>query len=98
MTISYKKDIKLFIVLIPIINLVSMLDTSKALKFGKNYGLGIYKWTLDNKLFYGHGGFYGSILAYSPDYQITISSNIGQAFPPFKTGKLIDKVIQIISN
>ncbi|GAA4276546.1 serine hydrolase domain-containing protein [Aquimarina mytili] len=74
-----------------------MLDTSKTSKYGKSYGLGIYKWNLYNKTFYGHGGFYGSILAYSPEYQIIISSNVGQSFPPFDTGKLINKVIKIIS-
>ncbi|MEM8506265.1 MAG: serine hydrolase domain-containing protein [Bacteroidota bacterium] len=73
--------------------LKKMIDVSKTSEFDKSYGLGIYKWNLGGKTFYGHGGFYGSILAYSPEHQITISANIGQSSPPFNSGELIDKVV-----
>ncbi|MEM1338205.1 MAG: serine hydrolase domain-containing protein [Bacteroidota bacterium] len=73
--------------------LKKMIDVSKTSEFDKSYGLGIYKWNLGGKTFYGHGGFYGSILAYSPEHQITISANIGQSSPPFNKGELIDKVV-----
>ncbi|MEL6918151.1 MAG: serine hydrolase domain-containing protein [Bacteroidota bacterium] len=72
-----------------------MIDISKTTAYDKSYGLGIYKWELDGKVFYGHGGFYGSILAYSPEHQITISSNIGQSSLPFNSSVLVDKIIQI---
>ncbi|MEL6810162.1 MAG: serine hydrolase domain-containing protein [Bacteroidota bacterium] len=75
--------------------LEKMTDVSKTSQFGKSYGLGIYKWKLGGKTFYGHGGFYGSILAYSPEFEITISANIGQSSPPFDRGELIDKAIHI---
>ncbi|MEM7483782.1 MAG: serine hydrolase domain-containing protein [Bacteroidota bacterium] len=77
--------------------LKKMIDISKTSVFDKSYGLGIYKWKLGGKVFYGHGGFYGSILAYSPEHQITISANIAQSSPTFDSGELIDKVIDIAS-
>ncbi len=76
--------------------LKKMIDVSKTSQFGKSYGLGMYKWKLGGETFYGHGGFYGSILAYSPEHQITISANIGQSSPPFDRGKLIDEVIHMV--
>ncbi|MFP2994821.1 serine hydrolase domain-containing protein [Spongiivirga sp. MCCC 1A20706] len=76
-------------------SLKKILDVSKTSQFGKSYGLGIYKWKLGGETFYGHGGFYGSILAYSPEHQVTISANIGQSAPPFDRGELIDKVVDI---
>ncbi len=77
--------------------LKKMIDISDTAKYGAHYGLGVYKYKYDGKIFYGHGGFYGSILAYSPEHKLTISSNIGQSSPPFNRVKLIDKVIAIIS-
>ena len=62
--------------------LTRMTDYSATEKFGAHYGMGIYKYELNGKVFYGHGGFYGSILAYDPVDKITLSANIGQANPP----------------
>ena len=43
-----------------------------------------------------HGGFYGSLLAFDPEGRITISANIGQANPPYDTGKLVKQLLDII--
>lgn len=72
-----------------------MMDVSKTSEFGASYGLGLYKYEFDNKVFFGHGGFYGSILAYCPMEKLTISATIGQSNPPFNTVKVIDEIIRI---
>jgi CubicO group peptidase (beta-lactamase class C family) len=76
--------------------LVSTTKDMGLLKFGANYGMGIYKYELNSKIFYGHGGFYGSILAYDPVEKITFSANIGQANPPYDAGKLVNELMNII--
>jgi D-alanyl-D-alanine carboxypeptidase len=76
--------------------LSQMTDFSGTAKFGAHYGLGIYQYELNGKIFYGHGGFYGSILAYDPTEHITFSANIGQAVPPYDAGKLVESLMKII--
>jgi D-alanyl-D-alanine carboxypeptidase len=76
--------------------LKKMTDYSVTKKFGENYGMGIYKYELNGRIFYGHGGFYGSILAYDPVEKITFSANIGQANPPYDAGKLVNELMDII--
>jgi D-alanyl-D-alanine carboxypeptidase len=73
-----------------------MIDFSVTEKYKSNYGMGIYKYKLNGKVFYGHGGFYGSILIYDPIDQITFSANIGQVNPPYDTGKLINEIMEVI--
>lgn len=73
-----------------------MIDFSITEKFGATYGMGIYKYDLNGKIFFGHGGFYGSILAYDPEDQVTFSANIGQANAPYDTGKLVQELMDII--
>lgn len=75
-----------------------MIDFSATLNYGATYGLGIFKYELNGKVFYGHGGFYGSVLAYAPAERVTFSANIGQAIPPYDTGLLVQKLIDIILN
>lgn len=76
--------------------LSQMTDFSETARFGAAYGLGIYKYELKGRTFYGHGGFYGSFLAYDPVDRITISANIGQALPPYDAGKLVESLMEII--
>jgi D-alanyl-D-alanine carboxypeptidase len=76
--------------------LTKMIDFSNTKKYGSSYGMGIYEYKLNGKVFYGHGGFYGSILAYDPIDKITFSANIGQANPPYDAGKLVEELMDII--
>ncbi len=73
-----------------------MTDMSETKKFGANYGMGIFRYELGGKSFYGHGGFYGSVLAYDPADRITFSGNIGQANPPYDAGKLVESIMNIL--
>lgn len=76
--------------------LKKMIDSSATQKFGAHYGMGIYKWEISSKVFYGHGGFYGSMLAFDPIDKVTFSANIGQANPPYNTRELVAKIMDII--
>ena len=78
--------------------LAKMSDISETGKFGQHYGMGIYRWEINGRIFYGHGGFYGSKLAYDPIDKVTISANIGQANAPFDTGKVVNEILNIVSN
>ncbi|MFN8256570.1 MAG: serine hydrolase domain-containing protein [Bacteroidales bacterium] len=73
-----------------------MMDTSKSDKYNGNYGLGLIKYKVDNYTFYGHGGFYGSIMVYNPETRLVFCGNIGQAFPPYDSGELAKQMIKIM--
>jgi len=101
--VSTTKDMAVFIESLFAMNLFQspatlnkMIDYSATEKFGATYGMGIYKYELNGRIFYGHGGFYGSLLAYDPVDRITISANIGQANPPYDAGKLVTELMDII--
>ncbi|AXT52143.1 class A beta-lactamase-related serine hydrolase [Aquimarina sp. BL5] len=73
-----------------------MIDCSDTEKFNKNYGLGIFKYEIKGITFYGHGGFYGSFLAYAPKEGLLISANVNQANPPFNSMEVISKLVSIL--
>ena len=77
-------------------SLNNMMDISSTAKFGEKYGLGLEKFEIKNKVFYGHSGAYGSLLLYSPAEELTISLNVGQGNPPFSLGKLVYDISNII--
>jgi D-alanyl-D-alanine carboxypeptidase len=75
-----------------------MTDISHTKKFGAGYGLGLIRYEVDNCIFYGHGGFYGSIMLYDPLNHFVFCANIGQAIPPYDSGELAKKMIRILLN
>jgi D-alanyl-D-alanine carboxypeptidase len=76
--------------------LSKMIDFSVNKKFDQHYGMGIYSWEINGKTFYGHGGFYGSVLLYNPIDKVTFSANIGQANAPFDASKLISELLNLL--
>lgn len=76
--------------------LLKMMDTSKSAKFGADYGLGLIKYSVGKNAFFGHGGFYGSLMIYDPVDCVVFCANIGQAIPPYDSGELAKKIIQIL--
>ncbi len=76
--------------------LKKMLDFSVTRSYGGHYGLGIYEFKFANRIFYGHGGFYGSLLLYEPKDRIVFSANIGQSNAPFDKVALVDSLLEII--
>ncbi len=76
--------------------LKKMIDFEKVKSVGANYGLGVFSFEKKGKTFYGHGGFYGSLLLYEPTDGVTFSANISQASPPYDTEKLVTDLLTII--
>lgn len=80
------------------VSLELMLDASKTQAFGGNYGLGIYQYDFGKDTFYGHGGFYGSLLVYEPREGVLISANIGQANLPYSAEEVLGKILHFLRN
>jgi D-alanyl-D-alanine carboxypeptidase len=78
--------------------LKKMTDFEKVKNLGANYGLGMFSFEVNGKTYYGHGGFYGSLLLYEPIDGITFSANIAQAIPPYDTEKLVIDLLTIIDS
>jgi D-alanyl-D-alanine carboxypeptidase len=57
------------------------------------YGLGLYKYDFDSD-YYGHGGFWGCLIAYCPANKTTFCGSINQVNPSFKTNEFIGSLIQ----
>ena len=62
----------------------------------KNYGLGISKFQFGESIYYGHGGFWGALLAYSPEKKIVLSISINQVNPPFDPLTFVMKILEIL--
>ena len=73
-----------------------MKNTSQSEKFGATYGLGLIRYEIDEIAFYGHGGFYGSLMVYDPVNRLVLCANIGQAIPPYDSGELAKNIIKIM--
>ncbi|WP_394746871.1 serine hydrolase domain-containing protein [Spongiimicrobium salis] len=58
------------------------------------YGLGVYQSVYDGHTFYGHYGFYGTYIGYSPESKTVLSYCISQATPSFNTYKFVNYLIE----
>lgn len=76
--------------------IVAMTDFSTTEHYGGAYGYGLSKYDLNGEVLYGHGGFYGSLLLYHPEKQITLSINVGQANVPFDAAALVGNMLQLL--
>ncbi|MEO1214013.1 MAG: serine hydrolase domain-containing protein [Bacteroidota bacterium] len=101
--ISTTKDLGIFIQAIFDLKLFKeratlgeMISLKKNQKFGKGAGMGIFHYGLNGLDFYGHGGFYGSLLVYNPKEELLLSINVGQANVPFDAEELIGKILEIM--
>ena len=55
-----------------------MIDLRPAQEYGKDAGMGIFKYRINEEDYFGHGGYYGSLLVYGMKDKIIIAANIGQ--------------------
>lgn len=62
------------------------------------YGLGLYQYNFNGDTFYGHGGFWGSLIAYCPTKNITFCGSINQVNPTFKTNQFIATLLEKFEN
>lgn len=82
----YKKDSSLSL-------MTTMLPHT--LKTGRvsYYGLGLYQYTFNGEKYYGHGGFWGSIIAYNPTKKIIFCGTVNQVNPPFRTNQFVESLL-----
>jgi len=76
--------------------LMEMISLEKTQQFDKGAGMGIFHYDLMGMDFYGHGGFYGSLLIFNPKEEILLSMNVGQANAPFDAEKLVGEIVKIM--
>ncbi|NDJ33073.1 MAG: beta-lactamase family protein [Chloroflexi bacterium] len=77
--------------------LALMLDNSANAAEGKTYARGINHYTLNDTIYYGHGGFYGSLLVHEPQQGVTISAHLAQATAPYDVSALMDAIVAIVT-
>lgn len=77
-----------------IVNMTEMVEHSS--KSGRKgyYGLGLFRYDFNDDIYYGHGGFWGAILAYCPSKNLSFCGNINQVQPPFDTNKFISTLLK----
>jgi D-alanyl-D-alanine carboxypeptidase len=73
-----------------------MVDNSANEADGQTYARGIDHYLLGGETYYGHAGFYGSLLVYSPAEGIVLSAHLAQANPPYQVKGLIATVLEIL--
>jgi D-alanyl-D-alanine carboxypeptidase len=73
-----------------------MLDNSENAAEGETYARGIKVYELEGEQYYGHGGFYGSLLVYNPKKQVTLSVHAAQVDQPFDAESLIAALLHIV--
>lgn len=78
--------------------LMEMISLEKNQKFDKEAGMGIFHYELGGMDFYGHGGYYGSLLIFNPKEEILLSINVGQANAPFDAEQLVSKMVEIMAD
>lgn len=69
---------------------------TEARSIGRKYGMGITTYSFNDRIYYGHGGFWGSLMAYDPIHNSTIILSINQVEPPFQEIKLIKKAVALV--
>jgi len=57
------------------------------------YGLGLYQYTFNGEKYYGHGGFWGSIIAYNPTKKVIFCGTVNQVNPPFRTNQFVESLL-----
>lgn len=70
------------------------------LKSGKVsfYGLGIYQYNFNGDIYYGHGGFWGALIAYCPSKNIVFCGSVNQVNPGFNTNEFIESLLKTFDN
>ncbi|MEZ4971852.1 MAG: serine hydrolase domain-containing protein [Cyclobacteriaceae bacterium] len=100
--VSTNKDLAVFIKSLFSLKLVNKQSLNKMIdvKFTKEhenrYGLGMYESEYNGNTYFGHYGFYGSYVGYSPKTNSVISYCISQATPDFSVYGFINEVLGLM--
>ncbi len=75
-------------------SLQKMVTVKATIKNHLPYGLGVYESVYNEDTYYGHYGFYGTYIGYSPDTNTVLSYCIPQAMPSFHTYEFINYIVE----
>ncbi|MGW9684857.1 serine hydrolase domain-containing protein [Flagellimonas sp. 2504JD1-5] len=75
-------------------SLQKMIKAKATIKDHLPYGLGVYKSIYNGETYYGHYGFYGTYIGYSPSTNTVLSYCISQAMPSFYVYELVDSLFK----
>lgn len=59
------------------------------------YGLGLFQYNFNGDTYFGHAGFWGSLIAYCPAKKITFCGSINQVKPNFDTREFIALLLKM---
>ena len=59
------------------------------------YGLGLFQYNFNGDTYFGHAGFWGSLIAYCPAKRITFCGSINQVKPNFDTREFIALLLKM---
>ncbi len=76
--------------------LARMRDCGENAREGHSYGYGIIRYEIEGRTYWGHGGFYGSLVLHDPAEGVTLVANISQAMAPFDPTPVVGKLLKII--
>lgn len=100
--VSTNKDLAVFIKALFNLELINqdalnkMIDVKFTKENESRYGLGVYEFIVNNHVFYGHFGFYGTFVGYSPKTKTTLSYSISQASPDFNSYQFISELLMYL--
>lgn len=100
--VSNNKDLATFIKALFAGKLIKAKSLKKMIKvrYTKSnedrYGLGIYESKLNGETYFGHYGFYGSYVGFSPKSNTTLVYNISQSNPKFNVREFIYEALKLI--
>jgi len=58
--------------------------------------MGIFRYSVKETDYFGHEGYYGSLLIYEPKQRVVFSTNIGQTNPGFNERKRVETILEIM--
>lgn len=100
--VSTNKDLATFIKSVFNLKLINkqslnkMIDVKFTIEHENRYGLGIYESEYNGNIYFGHYGFYGTYIGYSPKTNSIISYSINQATPDFKVHEFINEILKLM--
>jgi len=102
--VSTNSDLAIFIKALFHLKLINqdslhkMIDVKFTKENESRYGLGVYEFIVNEEVYYGHFGFFGTFIGYSPKAKTTISYCISQATPNFNPYQFISQLLSFKNN
>ena len=78
-------------------SLQKMIDVKHTNNSESRYGLGVYEFVVNEDVFFGHFGFYGTFVGYCPKNKTTLSYSISQTTPNFNTYNFVSQLLQFLN-